>query len=66
MTDRRKRTRRGENGMTLIEISVAITILSVVVALMYQVIDGTIRGAEMNASGCLPISVMSACFVMAQ
>jgi len=37
--------------MTLIEISVAITILSVVVALMYGVIDGTIRGASKAREG---------------
>jgi hypothetical protein len=46
--------------MTLLEVSVAITILSIVVVLMYQVIDGTIRGRELADKGLTTPKVSNA------
>ena len=52
--------RRRQEGMTLIEITVAITVLVMVVTLMYQVIEGTIRGRDIADQGLTTPKVSNA------
>ena len=49
-----------QRGMTLIEVTIAIFILSIVVMLMYNVIDGTIRGRDLADKGLTTPKVSNA------
>ena len=52
--------RAAQRGMTLIEVTIAIFILSIVVMLMYNVIDGTIRGRDLADKGLTTPKVSNA------